>query len=132
MKTCRHFTLALVLAHETGHRISSIRQLRWSDIDLDQGTILWRAETDKIRFEHEPSATEEALRALDRARRQAKAIGDAWVLPSTEHSSLPSPRTTFNKWWQRAVKLAKLPAARSAADGTRCGAYSPRRRRISR
>jgi integrase len=34
-----YFGLALVLAHETGHRISSIRQLRWSDIDFDKGSI---------------------------------------------------------------------------------------------
>jgi integrase len=107
-----HFTLALVLAHETGHRISSIRQLKWSDIDFDNGTIRWRAETDKIGFEHEPPGSEEALGALDRARREAKAIGDAWVFPATEDPSLPCPRTTFNKWWQRAVKLAKLLAAK--------------------
>ena len=31
------FHVALVLAHETGHRIGAIRQLRWSDIDLDGG-----------------------------------------------------------------------------------------------
>ena len=35
------FHLALVLAHETGHRIGAIRQLRWHDIDFDGGTILW-------------------------------------------------------------------------------------------
>ena len=49
-----HFALALVLAHETGHRISSIRQLRWSDVDFEKSRIRWRAETDKIGFEHEP------------------------------------------------------------------------------
>ena len=26
--------------------------------------------------------------------------------------SLPCPRTTFNKWWRRAVKLAKLPTVK--------------------
>ena len=31
------FELALVLAHETGHRIGSIRLLRWSDVDLEDG-----------------------------------------------------------------------------------------------
>ena len=34
------FRVALVLAHETGHRIGAIRQLRWSGIDLDPG--IWR------------------------------------------------------------------------------------------
>jgi len=33
------------------------------------------------------------------------------VFAATEDPSLPCPRTTFNKWWQRAVKLAKLPTA---------------------
>lgn len=44
--------LALVLAHETGHRIGAVRQLRWTDIDLKTKRIRWRAETDKIRKEH--------------------------------------------------------------------------------
>ena len=34
------FHLALVLAHETGHRIGAIRKLRWSDIDSEAG-ICW-------------------------------------------------------------------------------------------
>ena len=36
------FRVALVLAHETGHRIGAIRQLRWSDIDFEGGAIRWR------------------------------------------------------------------------------------------
>jgi integrase len=35
------FEMALVLAHEIGHRIGSIRQLRWSDVDLG-GAVLPR------------------------------------------------------------------------------------------
>ena len=31
------FHVALALAHETGHRIGAIRQLRWSDIDSEAG-----------------------------------------------------------------------------------------------
>ena len=34
------FHVALVLAHETGHRIGAIRQLRWSGIDPEAG--IWR------------------------------------------------------------------------------------------
>ena len=36
------FHVAFVLAHETGHRIGAIRNLRWADIDLDEETIRWR------------------------------------------------------------------------------------------
>ena len=45
------FHVALVLAHETGHRIGAIRQLHWSDIDFEDGTILWSAEHDKSGYE---------------------------------------------------------------------------------
>ena len=41
------FQVALVLAHETGHRIGAIRQLRWSDIDFEEKVVLWRAEHEK-------------------------------------------------------------------------------------
>ncbi len=34
------FRVALVIAHETGHRIGAIRQLRWSGIDYESG--IWR------------------------------------------------------------------------------------------
>ena len=41
------FRVALVVAHETGHRIGAIRQIRWSDIDMEGGVMRWRAEHDK-------------------------------------------------------------------------------------
>ena len=41
------FRVALVLAHETGHRIGAICRLRWSDIDLATRTIRWRGEHEK-------------------------------------------------------------------------------------
>ena len=41
------FRVALVLAHETGHRIGAIRQLRWSDIDFEERVVRWRAEHEK-------------------------------------------------------------------------------------
>ena len=46
------FRIALVIAHETGHRIGAIRKLRWSDIDMEQGLIRWRAEHEKTGYEH--------------------------------------------------------------------------------
>jgi integrase len=64
-----NFELALVLAHETGHRIGAIRQLRWSDVDLKEKRILWRAENDKIGMEHTPPLSKEAVRMLELSRR---------------------------------------------------------------
>ena len=76
------FHVALVLAHETGHRIGAIRQLQWSDIDLEGGVVRWRAEHDKSGYEHRTPVTAEALAALEEARKRNPGIGDAPVLPS--------------------------------------------------
>jgi len=43
----------LIVVHETGHRAASVRQLRWSDIDLEAKTVTWRADSDKIGFAHQ-------------------------------------------------------------------------------
>ena len=101
--------LALVLAHETGHRIGAIRQLRWSDVDLKEKRILWRAENDKIGMEHTPPLSKEAVRMLERSRRKRKAIGDGWIFPAPGNSSKPMSRHLVRTWWQRAEKLADLP-----------------------
>ncbi|MXX56645.1 MAG: site-specific integrase [Gemmatimonadetes bacterium] len=84
------FHLALVLAHETGHRIGAIRQLRWSDIDLDGGVVRWRAEHEKTGYEHCTPVTAEALAALGWAQRRNPGAGKTPVLPaSTEFPSDP-------------------------------------------
>ena len=41
-----------ILAWYTGHRSASIRQLRWSDVDLEGARIHWRGEKDKIGHDH--------------------------------------------------------------------------------
>ncbi len=42
------FHVALVLAHETGHRIGAIRELRWPDIDFEDRTIRWTRSTRRL------------------------------------------------------------------------------------
>ena len=63
------FHAALVLAHETGHRIGAIRNLRWADIDLEGREVRWRAEHEKTGYEHTTPLTDEAVAALEEARR---------------------------------------------------------------
>jgi len=104
--------LALVLAHETGHRIGAIRQLRWSDIDLEKATVRWRAENDKIGFEHVTPLTAEAVTALKAARKASASIGDAWVFPSPEDAAEPVSRHLVRDWWERlepAAGIARIP-----------------------
>ena len=64
------FRVALVVAHETGHRIGAIRQLRWSDIDMEGGVVRWRAEDEKSGYEHRTPVTAEAIAALEEARKR--------------------------------------------------------------
>ncbi|MEJ7810399.1 MAG: site-specific integrase [Gemmatimonadaceae bacterium] len=102
--------LALVVARETGHRVGSIRQLRWSDVDVERGAIRWRAENDKIGFEHAPLASGACMNALADERRARMVIGDAWVFPAPADPSTPCSRHLFRDWWQRCAARAKLPA----------------------
>jgi integrase len=104
--------LALVLANETGHRISAIRHLRWSDIEPDQGRIRWRAEHDKIGFEHLTPMSPVAGAALRVARGRRPGIGEVWVLPAIRKPDHPCPKGTLDKWFDEAAEGAglQLPA----------------------
>lgn len=102
------FGLALVLAHETGHRIGAVRLLRWSDVDLDKGRFQWRAETDKIGYAHVTPMTEDARAALVSARYHQPGIGDAWVFPSPQALDTPCSRHILRDWWKRAWSYAEL------------------------
>ncbi len=98
------FDLALVLAHETGHRIGAIRVLRWSDLDLRRGVVRWRAATDKMGVEHETLLTPEALAALTRRQTERPAIGDTWVSPASHDPTEPCSRYHIHTWWRRAER----------------------------
>ena len=106
------FFVALVLAHETGHRIGAIRQLRWSDIDLEGGVIRWRGEHEKTGYEHRTPVTSEALAALEEARRWNPGIGDAPVLTAPKDASRGVSRSLVRDWWEKAEKLAGLEPKR--------------------
>ena len=115
------FDALLVVMHETGHRMASVRQLRWSDVDLDAGTVLWRPENDKSGYEHRTPLTPAAVAMLERERARQSAIGDAWIFPSDRKPTLACSRSTIAKWWRRAEELAELPHI------DRCGPHSLRR-----
>ena len=117
--TAQRFVL---LAWYTGHRSAAIRQLRWSDIDLDAGTIRWRAEVDKIGYEHRNPMHADLTEFLRLARSRERAIGDAWVFPNPSDRSKPMSR-------EQAVQHL-WPALRDAAGiprGERYGWHSFRR-----
>jgi integrase len=67
----------VMLARYAGHRGHSIRHLRWSDIDLEVGTIRWRAGNDKIKYEHRNPMHTHLIAFLEVDRARTKAIGDS-------------------------------------------------------
>jgi integrase len=100
--------LFLVIAHETGHRSNSVRHLRWSDFDAEKRTLTWRADTDKQKFAHVSTLSDEAVEALKSAQRSTRAIGEAWIFPSPEKASEAVCRHTVVKWWKRLERAANL------------------------
>ena len=106
------FRVALVLAHETGHRIGAIRQLRWSDIDLEGGVVRWRAEHEKTGYEHRTPVTTEALAVLEEAREWSSGHEDTPLLPAPRDASKCAGRSLVRAWWHKAQKLAGLEPKR--------------------
>ena len=106
------FHVALVLAHETGHRIGAIRHLRWPDIDLETRAIRWRAEHEKTGYEHRTPMTAEAVAVLEQARERSAGTEVAPVLPAPRDPSRCAGRTLVRFWWNRAQKLAGLEPKR--------------------
>ena len=106
------FHVALVLAHETGHRIGAISKLQWADIDIEGRTIRWRAEHEKTGYEHRTPATDKAIAAFEEAQERNPARGNAPVLPSTQDPSICVRRWMLDDRWRRAERLAGLEPKR--------------------
>jgi integrase len=104
-----------------GHRSGAIRQLRWSDIDVDGGTIRWRAEME-IGYEHRNPMHKDLIAFPNGERSRIGAIVDAWVFPRHDDPSKPMTRNqAVQHLW---------PAVRDAAGirkGERYGWHSFRR-----
>jgi integrase len=107
-----------VLAWYTGHRSASIRQLRWSDIDLERARIHWRGEADKIGYDHWNPLHPEAAQLLNLERARVAAIGDAWVF---DVEGEPLSRQGVRSLWRRIAEKAGIP------DTERHGWHSCRR-----
>ncbi len=104
----RLFEPFLILVHETGHRAASVRQLRWSDIDLEKKFVRWRAENDKICFLHTTPLSNVAAETLEWLQKAEGAIGEQWIFPSDTDPSRAVCCDTINKWWRRAEEKAEI------------------------
>ena len=106
------FHVAFVLAHETGHRIGAIRNLRWGDIDFEGREVRWRAEHEKTGYEHVTPMTDEAVAVLEEARDANPGSGEALVLPAPRDPSASISRGRAVTWWHKAERLAGLEHVR--------------------
>jgi len=98
--------LALLLAHETGHRIGSVRQLRWDDVDDAEGMVRWRGCRDKMGHDHRTPLTDVVREAL--RQRCAVSPGSAWVFPSASDPTVPVSRSLVRDWWRELEERAGL------------------------
>ena len=101
------FRVLLVLAFETGHRLSSIRQLEWTEIDLDTRTIFWEGRKQKNGMDHRTPLSDAACEALRRFRANSGRLG-GWLL-ANRSGLRPVGREQCYKWWKEARELAGLP-----------------------
>jgi integrase len=105
----------LVLANETGRRLSAILGLTYGDLHSERtrhaphGAITWRAGLDKKGRDWPHVAITSAARAaLDRVLRDRPGIGAAPLFPSPRDPSKPMDRHLANRWLRKAEKLAGL------------------------
>lgn len=92
----------IVLAGETGRRISSILHLRWSDWLPEQGRhgrIRWRAEYDKVDQEQVIPVTERVARTLRRYRLRVP-NKSPWLFPSPRDPERPLSTHTAERYLQ--------------------------------
>lgn len=115
----------IVVAEGTGRRLTSIRLLRWSDIDFgadDYGRITWRKETDKQGRQMSAPITQAVREALLELQRRTQRIGETWVFPSPTDDKRPCSRHLLDDWLRRAFARAGLVPERG-------GMWHPFRRR---
>lgn len=128
------FRLTLTLARYTARRINAILHLRASDVLLSKrqvraalaaagqdeglaekmknGAVRWRREYDKQRIERITPIAEVVRDELESYLERSARIGEASLLPATDHPELPLPRSTATKWLEKAEQLADLPKLR--------------------
>ena len=106
------FQFALGLAHESGHRIKSIRHLRGVDVDLEAKLARWAAQHDKIGYAHETPCSAELVRLTRRAQRRGAGIGIAWLFPSPEDPTKPCSRHLMRDWMAKALERIGLAGQR--------------------
>ncbi len=110
----------LVIADEHGRRLSAIRQLQGSDIQLGRtetwphGAIRWRHQSDKLRKDWRVPMSERLRREVDRHLAAYPVLGDAPLFPSPRNHLKSVSKDRAGAWLLAAIKRAKV----QKPDGT--------------
>lgn len=102
----------LILASETGRRISPILGLRWDEVVWEakpDGAIRWRADADKMGREWTAPISPKLRSSLDRLRRERPGVGSALLFPSPIDPEKPVSYERVRCWLEKAEQLAKVP-----------------------
>jgi integrase len=105
----------LVIAEGTGRRIGAVRQLRYSDLRLDEGPngkIRWRADTDKGRRETVSHLLPDVAARLRKVIRERPALGDAPLFPAPRNRNEPVDWNTLAKYLREGEAAARVPHAK--------------------
>ncbi len=103
----------LILAMDTGRRISSILSLKWADISWEKadfepfGAITWVASANKTRLETRSPMTPAVREALQALRDRASAIGGVHCFPAMK-SAGRAKDTVALRWFREVEVLAGL------------------------
>jgi integrase len=83
--------LFLILLEATGRRTNAVRQLRWSDLQVEQEQIVWPAPTDKKRRRSVIPIPETLVAELRQFRQQLGVLSelDEWLFPSPRNPAVP-------------------------------------------
>ncbi|MYB05048.1 MAG: site-specific integrase [Gemmatimonadetes bacterium] len=95
-----------------GDRIGAIRQLRWSDIDMVNPLIRWRAENEKTGYGHRTLGHGRGARRLGGGADAEPEGRESPVLPAPKDPSRCLDRSRVRVWWKKAEALAGLEPKR--------------------
>lgn len=120
----------MTLLWYTGHRAASVRQLRWSDVDLETKTVDWRAEVDKIGYQHRNPLHTESVEVLARGKVIADETGDVWIFPSSDKDTEPMTRNEACKLWRRIADAVGIKAGSRIGTHAFCRSFAGRLRDV--
>ena len=123
-KKWAHLRLFLKVANATGRRLSAIRHLQWSDINLDTKEITWRAQYDKKRREATLPLSNQLAAEFSAVHEERGKPKSGWVFPALTDATKPVDKRVLTDWMLVAEEKAQLPKLEG-------GVFHPFRRKFA-